>query len=119
MLKICFPSSDFELMSLNLRLFIIILCLSFVLNGLFYTDAQLSSRYQQGELTFWQDMLRSFEQVAIVFSLTLTRSLCSLCISTNFLSLNRIIHIFHNFLLRLTHHPVISQNHKLLLFSAV
>ena len=30
-----------------------------MLNALFYTDDQLSSRYEQGDLTFFQDLLRS------------------------------------------------------------
>ena len=34
-------------------------CLDFVINALFYTDDQLSSRYQNGTLTFAQDLLRS------------------------------------------------------------
>ena len=35
------------------------MCLQFVMNGVFYTDDQLSSRYEKGTLTFAQDLLRS------------------------------------------------------------
>ncbi len=58
-LKICFLGSPYETYCINLSFFVFSLTINFALNALFYTDDQLSSRYQQGELTFWQDMLRS------------------------------------------------------------
>ena len=57
--KICYPSSVFECCSLNLNYFIFNLCFNFVMNGVFYSDDQLSSRYENGSLTFVQDLLRS------------------------------------------------------------
>ena len=58
-LKICFLGSPYETYCINLSIFVFSLTINFALNALFYTDDQLSSRYEQGELTFWQDMLRS------------------------------------------------------------
>lgn len=57
--KICYPSSVFECCSLNLNYFIFNLCFNFVMNGVFYSDDQLSSRYENGSLTFVQAFCRS------------------------------------------------------------
>ena len=45
--KICFPSL-FECYSLNLNFIVFKVCFDFVMNGIFYSDDQLSSRYQNG-----------------------------------------------------------------------
>ena len=56
---ICFPRTEFDLLSININYVMFGYCLDFVINALFYTDDQLSSRYQNGTLTFAQDLLRS------------------------------------------------------------
>ena len=56
--KICHPSL-FECYSLNLNFFVFKICFDFLMNGIFYSDEQLSFRYQNGSLTFAQDLLRS------------------------------------------------------------
>ena len=57
--SICFPRNEFEMISVNINYVMFGYCLDFVINALFYTDDQLSSRYQNGALTFAQDLLRS------------------------------------------------------------
>ena len=57
--SICFPRNEFEMISVNINYVMFGYCLDFVINALFYTDDQLSSRYQNGTLTFAQDLLRS------------------------------------------------------------
>ena len=57
--KLCCPDSQFDIVSINLSIFVFSLALNFTLNALFYTDDQLSSRYEKGELSFLEDLLRS------------------------------------------------------------
>ena len=57
--SICFPRNEFEMISVNINYVMFGYCLDFVLNALFYTDDQLSSRYQNGAMTFAQDLLSS------------------------------------------------------------
>ena len=57
-LRAFFFRSKFELLSVNLSLFFSDLAMLFVLNGLFYTNNQISSRYK-GELNYIQNILRS------------------------------------------------------------
>lgn len=46
-------------------MFFFSLSFNFALNALFYTDDQLSSRYEKGELSFLEDMLRSLPSTVI------------------------------------------------------
>ena len=57
--SICFPRNEFEMISVNINYVMFGYCLDFVLNALFYTDDQLSSRYQNGAMAFAQDLLSS------------------------------------------------------------
>lgn len=65
--SICIPRSEFELISVNINYVMFGYCLDFVINALFYTDDQLSSRYKNGALTFAQDFLRSLPSNVISF----------------------------------------------------
>lgn len=65
--SICIPRSEFELISVNIKYVMFGYCLDFVINALFYTDDQLSSRYKNGALTFAQDFLRSLPSNVISF----------------------------------------------------
>ena len=57
--KIIFPGSKYDIRSLSLSILFFKLVLTCALNGVFYTDSQLSERYKKGTLTFLQDLLRS------------------------------------------------------------
>ena len=57
--KIIFPESEYDIRSLSLSILFFKLVLTCALNGVFYTDSQLSERYKKGALTFIQDLLRS------------------------------------------------------------
>ena len=46
-------------------MFFFSLSFNFALNALFYTDDQLSSRYEKGELSFFEDLLRSLPSTVI------------------------------------------------------
>ena len=58
LLRSIFIKSQFELITMNISLFLSHLSMYFTLNALFYTDTLISSRYK-GELTFIQNILRS------------------------------------------------------------
>lgn len=63
-LRAFFFKSKYELLSVNLSLFLSDLALYFVLNSMFYTNNQISSRYR-GELNYIHNILRSVYSWAI------------------------------------------------------
>ena len=57
--KICFPERKYELMSISIDYYILNLCLLLMMNGIFFTNKQFTSRYHKGELSFGEDLLRA------------------------------------------------------------
>ena len=57
--RVLFPSSEYEYRTISINYIVFNLCMTFTLNGIFYTDEQLSTRYKNEKLTVIEDLLRS------------------------------------------------------------
>lgn len=57
--KICRPARKYELFTVNIIFYIMNLCLLLMMNAIFFTNHQFTSRYHKGSLNFGEDLLRA------------------------------------------------------------